>query len=252
MRHDPGTTTGITARRVTDEADRRCVIEILAATYDREKHWITDAETQISPDDLERNDIAWFLVTLGDQPAGTLRVLFDPPYLQYAAYGLKLLDPNLRVEEFIRHNRIAEVGRFAVKPEFRGQFMVAVALMRTASEETVARGYTHLVTDVFEDDPHTPYRFHTRVLGFRPVATHDVGELHCRSRRITLLLDLDRAYERFNKSRNWLYRYLTGGWEAALHRRSGSEPVSQALVQRSKPKTHATLRTRRYAEIPVS
>jgi 1-acyl-sn-glycerol-3-phosphate acyltransferase len=124
MRHD----TGITARRVTDESDRRRVVEILAATYQHEKHWVTDAEAQIPPDNLRRPDIAWLVVTLQDRPAGALRVLYDPPYLQYAAYGLKLLDPSLRVEEFIRNNRIAEVGRFAVRPEFRGQFMVAAAL----------------------------------------------------------------------------------------------------------------------------
>jgi len=175
-----------------------------------------------------------------------LRVLYDPPYLQYAAYGLKLLDPSLRVEEFIRDNRIAEVGRFAVQPEFRGQFMVAAALMRSATEETVARGYTHLVTDVFEDDPHTPYHFHTRVLGFLPVATHDVGELHCRSRRITMLLDLNAAYERLNKGGSWLFRYLTSGWDQALHRRLGGAAAVPPLRQAA-PAGAATSRTPEYA-----
>jgi GNAT superfamily N-acetyltransferase len=222
MRHD----TGITARRVTDEADRRRIIEVLAATYQEEKRWVSDPAEQIPPDHLARDDIAWFVVTLAGRPAGALRVLFDPSYAEYAAYGLTLLDPTLRVEEFLQRGRIAEVGRFAVKPEHRGQFMIAVALIRAATQETVARGCTHLVTDVFEDDPHTPYGFHTRVLGFRPVATHDVGELHCRSRRITLVLDLDAAYGRLNTRRNWLFRYLTGGWGASLHARFASGPAS--------------------------
>ena len=64
----------------------------------------------------------------------------------------------------------------------------------------------------------SPLGFHTRVLGFRPVATHDVGELHCRSRRITLVLDLRAAYARLKRHGNWIYRYLTSQWDERLHR----------------------------------
>ena len=97
--------------------------------------------------------------------------------------------------------------------------MVAAALMRAATEGAVARGYTHLVTDVFEDDPHTPFGFHTRVIGFCPVATHEVGELHCLSRRITLVLEISSAYERLRSQGGWLYRYLTSDWDESLHQR---------------------------------
>jgi hypothetical protein len=83
----------------------------------------------------------------------------------------------------------------------------------------VANGERTRVTDVFEDDPHSPYGFHTRVIGFHPVATHDMGELQSRSRRITLVLDLRAAYKRLKASGNWVFRYLTGGWPDALHRR---------------------------------
>ena len=34
-----------------------------------------------------------------------------------------------------------------------------------------------------------------RVMGFRPVASHDHGELNCTSRRITLVLDLKSSYQ---------------------------------------------------------
>ncbi|HUC09073.1 MAG TPA: hypothetical protein VL985_01460 [Stellaceae bacterium] len=71
---------------------------------------MSDLEAQIPPRDLDRDDIAWFVVTIGDHAAGVLRVLYDPPYQQYLGYGLKILDPALQVEEFIRANRIAEVG----------------------------------------------------------------------------------------------------------------------------------------------
>ena len=118
----------------------------------------------------------------------------------------------------MRQHRIAEVGRFAVVAEERGNLLLAAALMRAATEEMVARGYTHLITDVFEDDPHSPLGFHTRVMGFRPVDTHERGELNCDSRRITLVLDLKSSYQRLKGRGNWVFRYLTAGWPDALHR----------------------------------
>jgi hypothetical protein len=211
-----------TAQRVSDEAGRRQVVEVLHATYHREKRWVADPETQAPASDLDRADMSWFVVAVKDQPAGVLRVLYDPPLAQYARYGFKALDPAIRVEEFVRDNRIAEIGRFAVIPKFRGQFMIAAALMRAAAQETVMRGCSHFVTDVFEDDPHSPYGFHTRVMGFRPVATHEAGELHCASRRITLVLDIRAAYQRLRTRGSWLFRYLTARWDMALHRQLAS------------------------------
>jgi hypothetical protein len=65
----------------------------------------------------------------------------------------------LRVEEMNQSNDIAEVGSFAVRPEFCRQLMVAAALMRAATDAVLNWGSTHLVTDVFEDDRHTPLVF---------------------------------------------------------------------------------------------
>jgi hypothetical protein len=208
----------ISVKRVVDETDRLQVVDVLRTTYQREKRWISDPQSQVPPEDLGRSDVAWFVACVRGRPAGIVRVHYDPPLAQYAQYNLKLLDPSVRVEDFIRQHRIAEIGRFAVVSRYRRRFTVAAALMRAATSETVARGYTHFVTDVFEDDPHSPYRFHTDVMGFFPVATHDVGELQCRSRRITLVLDLKAAYRRLRSQGNWLYRYLTGPWDSALHR----------------------------------
>ena len=206
-------------QRVADEAGRQQVIEVLRATYLREKRWVSDPEAQIPPEDLQCDDISWFVVSRRSRPAGVLRVRYDPPVAAYAKYGFKLLDPNLPVESFLREHRIAEIGRFAVIPRYRRRFMVAAALIRAACAETVERGYTHFITDVFEDEAHSPYGFHTRVMGFYPVATHEVGELNCRNRRITMVLDLKAAYQRLKRRGNWIYRYLTGHWDDALHRR---------------------------------
>ena len=208
----------VTAVRITDDVGRSAAVEVLAATYQREKRWVMQAEQQLPATDLARDDVTWFLVRLEGRPVGVLRLLFDPPLLQYAQYSLTLLDPRVDVEDFVRRHRIAEVGRFAVVAEERGNLLLAAALMRAATEEVVARGYTHVITDVFEDDPHSPLGFHTRVMGFRPVATHERGELNCDSRRITLVLDLKSSYQRLKGRGNWVFRYLTAGWPDALHR----------------------------------
>ena len=73
--------------------------------------------------------------------------------------------------------------------------------MRAALGEVVKRGYTLLLTVVFEDDPHSPCGFHTRVLGFERIGTHRHGELACASRRIILTLDIARAFERLRGPR---------------------------------------------------
>jgi hypothetical protein len=210
-------TSRIQVCKVVDEAGRQMVADVLRATYEREKRWVTDAEAQVPPCEIGHSAVSWFLVRVRGRAAGTVRILYEPPLEAYAKYGLKMLDDAMQVESFIRQNRIAEIGRFAVIPHYRRRFTVAAALMRAVAQETLARDYTHYVTDVFEDDPHSPYGFHTRIMGFFPVATHDVGELHCRSRRITLVLDLRSAYKRLRTQANWVYRYLTLNWDEALH-----------------------------------
>lgn len=206
--------------RVTDEAGRRSALAVLSATYQREKGWVSDAEQQLPPGDVARRDISWFVVHVAALPAGVLRVLYDPPLVEHAKHGgYRLLGPRGDVERYLKQSLIAEIGRFAVVAEHRGNFMLAAALMRAATDEMVARGYTHIITDVFEDDPHSPFGFHTRVMGFLPIATHDRGELNCQSRRITMVLDVKASYQRLKARGNWLYRYLTRHWDDALHRR---------------------------------
>ena len=202
-------TRNVVAHRVCDEAGRAAVVAVLTATYQREKHWVSEAHSQFPPADVGRDDTAWFLAEAGGRAAGVVRVLYDPPVAQYARYGFRVIDPAIRVEDFLGRDGLAEVGRFAVVPDQRHQIMVAATLMRAVTIASLERGVTHLITDVFADDPHSPYGFHTRVLGFHPVATHDVGELNSRSRRITLLLDIQAAYKRLQRSNHWFYRYVT-------------------------------------------
>ena len=211
--------------RATNTDDRQLAIEVLHSTYVNEKNWIQDEEKFFPLSDLEAKDISWFVASNATQPIGVLRVMYNPPLELYKEYGMQALESGLDVEAFVKNNRIAEIGRFAVVPEFRKFIVVSAALMRAASQETVANDYTHYVTDIFEGEVHSPYDFHTRVMGFQPVATHDVGELNCPNRRITMVLDLKSAYQRIQTKQKWIYRYLTKDWDESLHEklRNGSQ-----------------------------
>lgn len=209
----------ISVRRVVDEKGRSDVIGILKATYLAEKRWISNPDGQFPCSDLERDDIVWLVAESRGAPVGVVRILNDPPIAAYAKYDLTALDPSIRVEDFIGQPGIAEVGRFAVLPDSRKRLMVAASLMRAVTIDSLQRGVTHLITDVFEEDPHSPLGFHTRVLGFRPVATHDVGELASTSRRITLLLDIVSAHRRLRSRNHWFYRYVRDALPPALHGR---------------------------------
>lgn len=212
--------------RVTDENGRQAAIKVLRATYEQEKEWVQDGGKVFEAEDLTRKDVSWFVVAKKDQPIGVLRVMYDPPLELYHEYGFKPVDGDLDVEKFVQDNRIAEIGRFAVVPDERRNFVAAANLMRAAVRDTLERGYSHYITDVFEGEKHSPYKFHTRVMGFKVVATHDVGELNCPCRRLTMVLDLKAAYLRLRKSKGWLYRFLTDGWPESLHQKLDSEFVN--------------------------
>lgn len=203
--------------RVADARTRTDALTVLRSTYEIEKGWVGQAESQLPESDLTSPQVSWFLAYRGQTPAGVLRVYYQPPIAQYQDYDITFLDPGLDVDALLGDTPIAEVGRFAIIPRLRRNPLIAIALMRAATRETLERGFTHLITDVFEDDPHSPLGFHTRVLGFAPVATHAHGELNCQSRRITMVLDLKAAYQRLRKRKNWVFRTLTADWDEGLH-----------------------------------
>jgi hypothetical protein len=64
----------------------------------------------------------------------------------------------------------------------------------------------------------------TEVEEGQAISTHDVGELNCPNRRITMVLDLKSAYKRIQSKQKWIYRYLTKDWDDSLHEklRNGS------------------------------
>ncbi len=204
--------------RVEDEAGRQQALSVMRAIYRDEKNWVSVDEKLVGVGDVSSEEISWFVVRVDNTPVGVLRLLYNLPVDLYKAYGFKMTLPNFDLEAFLRTNRIAEIGRFAVLPDYRKFIVVAGALMRAAVRETVERDYTHYITDVFEGEVNSPYDFHRRVMGFQTVATHDTGELNCPCRRITMLLDIKEAYERLRKEGGWVFRFLMGDWSDAHHR----------------------------------
>ncbi len=204
--------------RVEDEAGRQQALEVMRAIYRDEKHWVSADEKLVSVEDLGKDSVSWFVVKFEQRPVAVLRVLYDLPIELYRHYGFKMARADFDLESFLRLNRIAEIGRFAVLPEFRKYIVVAGALMRAAVKETIERDFTHYITDVFEGEANSPYDFHRRVMGFQTVATHDTGELNCSCRRITMLLGIKEAYQRLRKEGGWIFRFLTEDWSEQLHR----------------------------------
>ncbi|MAT38456.1 MAG: GNAT family N-acetyltransferase, partial [Ectothiorhodospiraceae bacterium] len=180
-------------------------------------NWVLDEADLFPADEVGSARCSWFVATAEDAPCGVLRILYDPPLELYKQYNLQMTVKGIDVEEFVRNNKIAEIGRFGILPNQRRQILIAASLMRATTREVIERGYTHYITDVFEGEIHSPYQFHTRVIGFEQVATHDTGELNAPNRRITLMLDLRRAYQRLKRNGNWIYRFLTRGWTKRMH-----------------------------------
>jgi hypothetical protein len=208
----------VQARKVVTPADRAQALTVVEAVYLQEKQWIRDPLSEIPVDAADRQDQSWFLVTADGEPAGVIRLVYDPPLEMPAEYGVTL-EPSVDLVTLKRHGRFVDIGRFMIIPRYRRNIRVVMKLMRAAIIEVVSRGYTHFLTDVFEDDPHSPLRFHTQVLGFERIGTHLHGELASASSRIILILDIARAYQRLKMRENKVFKELGEGVRDVLETR---------------------------------
>ncbi len=222
----------ISALKITNEAQRQLALQVLRVIYCQEKNWVGDVDKVFEVSDMTHPSVSWFLALSDEEPVGVLRVLYEPPLDLYKEYGFKKLDCPVDVEACVKDLKIAEIGRFAVLPQHRRNVSIVAALMKLAVMDTLERGFTHYITDIFEGEVHSPYQFHTRVMGFIPVATHDVGELNCPNRRITMVLDLADCYHRTKKNGGWIFRALTSDWGEELHKKMEN---SVPLIRSSQP-----------------
>jgi hypothetical protein len=198
------------------DADRDAALQVLREVYVEDKQWLMDADEIFPQTDLAHKGITWLIVSVDKQPAGVLRILYELPVELYTQYDFKLLDANLDIEAFLSENKIAEIGRFAVLRRYRRRISVVMALINMAAAETMNRGFSHFVTDVFEGEINSPLKFHINVIGFKPIATHDVGEINCPNRRVTLILNLNETYRRLKKVNSRLYRNFRQSLDPAV------------------------------------
>ncbi len=197
----------VAAHKVLSAADREKALSVVEAVYRQEKKWIADAGAEVPPGTGSLAGRSWFLVTVDAEPAGVIRLVYDPPLALPAELGVTL-EPEIDLADLERRGRFVEIGRFMIVPRYRGNIRVVLHLMRAALVEVVERGYTHFLTSVFADDPHSPLGFHTRVLGFERLGSHRTGELACASIRILLILDIARAYQRLKSRKNRVFTEL--------------------------------------------
>ncbi|RNA65010.1 GNAT family N-acetyltransferase [Prosthecochloris sp. ZM_2] len=204
--------------KVIGAEERQEALGIVEQVFLREKQWIGAVQEQI-PDDLADNRrCSWFMARVNGEPAGLLRLYYDPPLELPEEYDVTFM-PGIDPEQMKTEGRYVEIGRFMIRKEFRSSPRVALRLMRSAVHEVLERDYTHFITDVFEGEVNSPLKFHTRVLGFRVVGSHLFGELQCSSTRIILTLDILDLYRRVRNSRSRIYRELTDGMGAILERK---------------------------------
>lgn len=195
--------------------DRSDACAVIAEVYRDEKRWIADVQEEVAAQAGPGGPVIWLLARAGDEPVGVLRLVVDPELALPEGAGLQL-EPGVDLVQLGGSGRFAEVGRLMVRRQWRRRPATVLALMRAALREVVDRGCTHLLTTVFETDPHSPYDFHMRRLGFRRIGTFETGELACSSRRILLVVEIAEAWARVGADRRGVAAALALGLEARL------------------------------------
>ncbi|TNJ36087.1 GNAT family N-acetyltransferase [Prosthecochloris vibrioformis] len=208
----------VTVEKILSTEAREDAVMIMEEVFSREKRWIEGAASQVPETFGEHDCFSWFLARVEGEPAGLLRLWYDPPLEMPEEYEVTL-EQGIDVEQLKAAGRYVEIGRFMILRKFRRNHRVALRLMSRAVREVLERDYTHFITDVFEDDPHSPLNFHTRVLGFEVIGRHLFGDLHCSSARIILTLDILKVYGRIRNNRSRIYRELTEGMTSLLERK---------------------------------
>jgi hypothetical protein len=204
--------------KVSTRRDIRDAGRVVEEVFLKEKGWIKSAENQI-PEDIGLNPkVSWFLARVNGVPVGTMRLVYDPS-LELPAECLPTFEEGVDLQAMAASGRFVEIGRFMIRQEYRRDMTIALRLMRKAAREVIERDYTHFLTDVFENEPNSPFQFHTRILGFEVVGRHVHGELHCNCTRIILVLNILKAYKKFTQSRSAVYASITRGFRRLMNRK---------------------------------
>jgi hypothetical protein len=205
----------IETHKILSPNSRFQALKVIEAVYLQEKHWILQPENEIPVNIAQSQQTSWFLALVDRQPAGVIRLGYDPPLVYSPEMGITLKQ-GVNLSKMAAECKMVDIGRFMIIPQYRKNTRIALKLMRAAIQEVVGRGYTHFITDVFETDSTSPLRFHTKILGFEVIGSHLRGELNCSSTRIILTLDILKAYQRLKKRKDRVYYEVTEGLRERL------------------------------------
>ena len=210
--------------KVLTPHDRATALQVVDQVFRQEKRWVADADAEIPAAPASGDRMSWFVATVDGEPAGVIRLLYDPALELPAEWGLEM-DRDIDLSRVADGRRFVEIGRFMIVPKYRRRVRVALRLMREAVREVVDRRYTHFITDVYDGDPHSPLGFHTRVLGFERIGTHRHGELASTHLRILLVLDIVRAYRKLQARKDRVFRELSAGIEESIQALPATPPL---------------------------
>jgi hypothetical protein len=220
--------TEIQTLKVISPNSRAQALKVIEAVYYQEKNWIAQPENEIPVNIAQSHQTSWFLALIDRQPAGVIRLAYDPA-LNYSPEMGVTLKQGVNLAQMASKCKLVDIGRFMIVPKYRKNIRIALKLMRVAIQEVVERGYTHFITDVFETDPTSPLRFHTKILGFEVIGSHLRGELNCSSTRIILTLDILQAYQRLKERKDRVYYEVTEGLRDRLDAALVEKPYYEAL-----------------------
>lgn len=218
------TRSAIETFKVLSAEERAVALEVIDQVFRQEKRWVADADAEISAAPSHDDRMSWFAATVDGEPAGVIRLLYDPALEIPPEWGLEM-DREIDLSRVADGRRFVEIGRFMIVPKYRRRVRVALRLMREAVREVVDRRYTHFITDVYDGDPHSPLGFHTRVLGFERIGTHRRGELAATHLRILLVLDIVRAYSKLKARKDRVFRELAAGIEDSIRALPATPPL---------------------------
>jgi hypothetical protein len=196
--------------KILEKSEIQEAKKVIQEVYVKEKNWVISTQGQIT-EELDNNEKeSWFLARYDGEPAGLLRLVYDPPLEMPSDFEVTL-NKDIDLNKMGETCRFVDIGRFMILPKYRGKILIALRLMRTAVAEVLERDYTHFITDVFQGEPNSPLHFHQKILGFEVIGQHLHGELNCKCMRIILTLDILKAYQRIRNQKNKLYRSLVDG-----------------------------------------
>ncbi|MBL7977644.1 MAG: GNAT family N-acetyltransferase [Bacteroidetes Order II. Incertae sedis bacterium] len=211
---------GTGVEMISNEEQRQEALTVLETIYCVEKHWVGASTTLFEPSELQDPHKQWLIAYDTHRAVGVVRLSFNRQAHHFPTEYLHFqhADWNAMVmANFLSHNPTAEIGRFAILPEYRSHSRFALMLMQMACTQAILNHCFYILTDVFHGDLQSPFHFHTQILGFEPFATYADERFNSHYPSILLIMDLRKTYLHTKKYQPRIFRTFTQNWPPSLH-----------------------------------